>query len=114
MKSYNLHSKFDIDDHKRHFNDFIDLIVLPDGSAKYAIPDPISSMQKHLLQTTGMSESELLELSPCNPESYFNWLLNRTECVVVYKDKIRYKYMTIKQEEFVNNLRRLNMISFKW
>lgn len=114
MKSYNLHSKFNIDDHKRNFNDFIDLIVLPDGSAKYAIPDPISAMQRYLLQTTGISEDALLEISPSNPESYFNWLLNRTECVVVYKDKLRYRYMTIKQEEFVNNLISLNMISFKW
>lgn len=82
---YDLYSKFDIKQHEAHYTNYLEVVVLPDGSVEYAVP----SHQEKLI-AIGMRQQRLSRLEyeeRCPREywlDYMRWLLDDTGCIAVW------------------------------
>ena len=84
-----LHSKFNILDHKRTFTNYLEVVILEDGTIEYAIP----SHQEKLISILSQKRSQTVKQvwDSCPKEYYFDtigWLVKETGCIPVWNDKI--------------------------
>lgn len=83
--TYGVHSKFDIEQHKKNFVDYLEVVILEDGTIEYAVP----SHQQKLLRLTanmkGMSEREVSDLCPASMYCDFDkWLSQECKAIPVW------------------------------
>ena len=93
---YDLYSKFDIYQHKKHFVDYLEVIIFPDGHIEYAIPSHQEKLINICMEKLHITRQQLFDL--CPPEYYADfiiWLCTISECVSVWNDFIQ-KSDTIK------------------
>ena len=111
---YDLHSPFDIEQHKQHYIHYFEVVLFPDGHIEYAVP----SHQEKLIQVCqdklGVSRYQLEKM--CPKEYYFDyitWLCNISECVsiwehyIVCSDKIP---LTDPQKDMIERLQKEGLI----
>lgn len=82
---YNLHSKFDIQQHKKHHVNYLEVIVRPDGTVEYAVP---SHQEKLIAVACEMQNKTRKQIGDeCPPEFYFDfckYLCNITGCISLW------------------------------
>ena len=106
---YDLYSNFDIEQHKKHFIDYLEVIIFPDGHVEYAIPSHQQKLISICREKLKVSWEELDEM--CPPEYYSDfivWLCNISECVSVWNNfiiKSDSTPMTSAQITTLNNLK---------
>lgn len=95
---YDLHSKFNIAEHKKHYIHYLEVTILPDGVIEYAIP----SHQEHLIALAcdklGVDRDTLFKMTP--PEYYFDfltWLQMQTGAISVWEDGVYFYSVTPAQ-----------------
>jgi hypothetical protein len=111
---YDLHSPFDIEQHKQHYIHYFEVVLFPDGHIEYAVP----SHQEKLIQVCqdklGISRYQLEKMCPkeyyCD---YITWLCNISECVsiwehyIVCSDKIP---LTDPQKDMIERLQKEGLL----
>ena len=89
MIQYILNDEFNIEKHKKHFVDYLEVVILETGKIEYAVP----SHQEKLLQIA-CSKHELSRqdlVNSCPPErygDYMSWLCEMANCISVWNDRI--------------------------
>ena len=82
-----LHSPFNLEVHRKTFINYLEIIILPDGTPEYAVP---SHMMK-LAKVYGKSMDEVYE--EFERESLgldgIDFLCHKTHCVAVWNDRIQ-------------------------
>ena len=82
---YDMHSKFDINLHQKHFVNYLEVVILPNGDIEYAVPSHQQFLIKYGAQIHNLSIEEFENLCPveyyCN---YLYWLSIQTHCVIVW------------------------------
>lgn len=107
MLQYILNSDFDIKTHKKHFIDYLEVVILETGKVEYAIP----SHQEKLIQMAcvkhKLSRQELICSCPADKYfDYMSWLCEMAGCIAVWNDRIEVgSNVTIEQ---VNALLKLH------
>lgn len=86
---YDLHSPFDIEQHKKHYINYLEVVIFPDGHVEYAIP----SHQEKLIQICqDKLDISRYELERMCPRDYYGdfmtWLCNISGCVSVWNNYI--------------------------
>lgn len=82
---YDLHSEFDLDQHKQHFINYLEVIVEPNGHVCYAVPSHQRFLELYGARQRGMSVDEFADTCPNDMwADYQNWLLDQTGCVSVW------------------------------
>lgn len=84
---YDLHSEFDIKQHKSHYINYLETIIDPNGKVHYAVPSHQQFMEQYLCKIRNITKQQLCELVP--PEYYFDymtWLCQETGCIAVWND----------------------------
>lgn len=79
MKDYDVYSSFDLEKHKQTFRDYLEAVILKDGTVEYAVP----SHTEKLISLTGIERETLYDMIPVNA-SPLEWLLSYTGCVCVW------------------------------
>ena len=104
---YGLHSRFDIEKHKTHFIDYLEVIILPNGEVQYAVPSHTTKAELLCMEKLGLTREELWK--KCPPEymfDYLPWLLSACGAVSVWnnfytlgigKELTRQQYLTLKE-----------------
>ncbi len=98
-EKYGLHSAFDLELHKENFIDYLEVIILVDGTVVYAVPCHIEK----LCEIYGKSKEEIQnEMSIY--DSPINYMLDRTKCVAVWSVGYMTKWINSKQQETLDLL----------
>lgn len=104
---YGLQSKFDIEKHKVHFIDYLEVVILPNGDVQYAVPSHTTKAELLCMEKLGLTREELWK--ECPPEymfDYLPWLLSVCGAVSVWntfytlgigKELTRQQYLTLKE-----------------
>lgn len=95
---YDLHSKFDIEQHKKHYVNYLEVIILRDGTIEYAIPSHQEYLIKLACSQKGISRDEFVKSCPSEYYGDFlKWLCIQTGAVSVWNDYVVYDKFTIAQ-----------------
>jgi hypothetical protein len=83
--TYDLHSKFDIQQHKAHYVNYLEVIVRPDGTVEYAVPSHQEKLIAVACETLNKTRKQIGD--ECPPEFYFDfckYLCNITGCISLW------------------------------
>jgi len=86
---YDLYSPFDIEQHKKNFVNYLEVVIFPDGHIEYAIPSHQEKLIAVCMEDLGITREELNKR--CPKEYYFDfmtWLCNVSHCVSVWNEYI--------------------------
>ena len=104
---YSLYSEFDMEQHKKMFPHYLEVIIGPDGEVMYAVPSHQYKMIDIACKKYGVDRKGLDAM--CPPESFFDymrWLCKITDCIAVWEWQLEYYKVNHKQMAM---LRRLKM-----
>lgn len=95
---YDLKSKFDINEHQTHYINYLEVMILKDGTVEYAIPSHQEKAIVLACKELNMTRAELEDLCPrvyfCD---FLTWLLGITGTVAVCDNGIVYKTINRRQ-----------------
>lgn len=100
-----LHGPFDLQTHANHFINYLEVIILNDGTIEYAIPSHQRKLEEICIgQTSGKEFNERLE-DPNAFGDYMQWLCNYSGCICVWdRFCIKPKSCTTAQLESLKRL----------
>ncbi len=101
-----LHAPFDIETHKKTFVNYLEVVILPDGTVEYAVPSHQEKLIRICMEKMGVSRQEVNQM--CPPEYYFDfmtWLCLISECVAVWNEGIVGR-CNLKQAKSLGELRK--------
>lgn len=105
---YDVYSDFDLEQHIKHFINYLEVIIHQDGSVHYAVPSHQEYLINYGAKLRGISREEFLDL--CPPEFYLDflyWLAVETHCVIVWSQGYFGIDLTLPQKQvltsFVDN-----------
>lgn len=82
-----LHSPFDIEMHKRTFVNYLEVVILEDGTIEYAVPSHQEKLIKLCMERLKVTRQELCDLCP---QIYFGdftrWLCEKSQSISVWND----------------------------
>jgi len=105
MDDYNIYSKFDIEQHKKHYVDYLEVIILRDGTVEYAIPSHQEYLIKLACNQHNITRDELMKRCPVEYYGDFmTWLCIQTGAVAVWNEFIIYNTVTEPQSRMLNAL----------
>ena len=99
-----LRSPFNIEEHKQTFINYLEVVILKDGSIHYAIPSHQQKAIRHIALERNLTDQQVADL--CPPEYYLdynNWLCAESGLIMVWNDF----YMGIPNESQIEALLKL-------
>ena len=106
---YDLNSKFDIEQHKKHYVNYLEVVIFPDGHIEYAVPSHQEKLIAVCREKLHISRNELNDMCP---EEYYcdfmTWLCTISECVSVWNNFIVHSDtipMTDRQKQSLQKLK---------
>lgn len=85
--AYDFYCEFDIEQHKKKYPHYLEVLIDEQGEVLYAIPSHQEKAIELCCQKLGVSRKQLDDL--CPPEYYFDylkWLLSICNCISVWTD----------------------------
>lgn len=82
-----LHSPFDLQIHKETFINYLEVVILENGTVEYAVPSHQMKVTDIIAKQRNLTRTGVSEL--CPPEYYFdynNWLCRESKAVMVWND----------------------------
>ncbi len=104
---YSIYSEFDIEQHKKKYVNYLEVLVEQDGRIVYAVPSHQEKAVALACEKLGVTRRELLDM--CPREYYFdymNWLLKISGAIALWNEQCLAPAATRKQ---VGAIRRLKM-----
>lgn len=80
-----LHSKFDLETHKKTFVCYLEVIILEDGTIEYAVPSHQQKLLELYMKKYNVKREDVMDM--CPPEYYFSpneWLCKETGAISVW------------------------------
>jgi hypothetical protein len=87
MDEYSVYSKFNLDKHKETFINYLEVVIMEDGTVEYAVPSHQEKLIRIAQDKFNCTRQELFDM--CPPEYYFDvvtWLCQQTGCVSVWNN----------------------------
>ena len=69
---YNLYSKFDIEQHKKNYVHYLEVVISPEGEVEYAVPSHQEKLIAIACKQKNITRDQLNKL--CPPEYYFDFM----------------------------------------
>lgn len=96
--SYDLHSDFNIQLHKETFVNYLEVLILEDGTIVYAVPSHQLKGEEIAAKRLGLSISEFRDACPREAMfDYLPWIASQANCVFVWNSDIVYSKINRKQ-----------------
>lgn len=111
---YDLHCPFDIEQHKKTYINYLEVVIFPDGHIEYAVPSHQEKLIDVCINKLGISRFVLERM--CPPEYYMDfqvWLCNMSGCVSVwdrYIVKSDTTPLTKEQEDTIKLLKKEGLV----
>lgn len=107
MEEYSVYSPFDLQKHKERYHNYLEVIILEDGTVRYAVPSHTTLATALAMEKLGVSEKELSDMCPKHfYGDYLNWLLFISNSVAVWTNGLMSWNVNKAQ---VSTLRKLKM-----
>lgn len=86
---YNLYSDFDIQQHKKHYVNYLEVIMFPDGHIEYAVPSHQEKLIKICHEKLNLTRDELADMCP-SEYTFFPtpWLCELSGCISIWTDNV--------------------------
>ena len=104
-EEYGVYSPFDLEKHKEIFQNYLEVIIEPNGAVHYAVPSHQEFLIKYICDKGQITRDQLNNLCP---ESYYGdfvrWLCMVSGCISVYEkfyvagDDLTYQQHKIMKE----------------
>lgn len=94
-----LHGPFEIERHKKHFTNYLEVVILADGKIEYAVPSHQEKAIQIGMERTGQDRETFY--NSCPPEYYFDvmtWLSEVTGVVFVWNDGVSGKLNALQKK----------------
>lgn len=104
--AYSVYSDFDLEQHKKTFTNYLEIIIETDGTISYAVPSHIEKACAIACKTLNVSRSELEDL--CPPEYYMSWMewvLKQSGAIAVWQNGFCGPVPNKKQQVALRRLR---------
>lgn len=101
-----LHSPFDIETHKRTFKNYLEVIILEDGTVEYAVPSHQEKLISICMSKLNITRDQLNDM--CPREYYFDfitWLNIISKAIPVWDDR----YLGTANQKQINKLKVLKL-----
>ena len=85
-EEYSVYSAFDIEKHKKTFINYLEVLVLKDGTIRYAVPSHQILAEQLCMEKLNISRSELWALTTDHMGDYMEWLLTTAEAIAVWNE----------------------------
>lgn len=108
MSTYDVHSKFDIEQHKKTYPYYTEVVIHPDGEIEYAVPSHQEKLISICMRNLNVTRNELNNMCPKEFYADFNqWLCNVSHRVSVWYDFSMFPSdgITIQQKEALKMLK---------
>lgn len=105
-EKYSIYSEFDVEQHKKTYVNYLEVIVGENGKVSYAMPSHQEALIKIACQKLGITRRELNEI--CSKEYYFDfvtWLCKITGCCSVWNEFVMGYEFTAEQVETLELLK---------
>jgi len=103
---YSVYSDFDVRKHKKHFTDYLEVIITPDGQVHYAIPNHVEFMIGYICRRDRINPRQLERRCPrVYHFDFLTWLCKESGCVSVWSNFIKAVAFTKAQIKALNELR---------
>lgn len=103
---YSVYSDFDVRKHKKHFTDYLEVIITPDGQVHYAIPNHVEFMIGYICRRDRITPRQLERRCPrVYHFDFLTWLCKESGCVSVWSNFIKAVAFTKAQIKVLNELR---------
>lgn len=87
IEKYGIYSEFDLEKHKETFINYLEVIILPSGEVKYAVPSHQEFLIQYAMIIKSCSREEINKMCPKEYYADFiTWLTQITHCVAVWND----------------------------
>lgn len=99
-----LNGPFDIEKHKKTFTDYLEVIILEDGTIVYAVPSHQEKLIAIACEKLEITRNQLNDRCPV--EYYFdfmNWLCQITNCISLWNERME----GIPNEEQLKSVKKL-------
>lgn len=102
-----LNSPFDIETHKQHFHDYLEVMIAPDGTIAYAVPSHQEYLITKAARRHNCTREELYSLCP---EEYYcdfmTWLIGESGGYIpVWESCVYAPTMTTQQQAALKKLK---------
>jgi hypothetical protein len=85
LENYSLCSPFDITKHKQTFDNYLEVLILPDGEVVYAVPSHSAKAEKLCCDKLHITQHQLQKRCPREYYyDYLTWLLNICGAIAVW------------------------------
>lgn len=86
-RAYDLHSNFDIEQHKQKYINYLEVIIMPTGKVSYAVPSHVAKLEEIACHQLHIDREGLIGLCPKDKWlDYNSWLMEMTRCIMVWTD----------------------------
>lgn len=104
--SYDLYSKFDIEQHKAHYVNYLEVIIKEDGTVEYAVPSHQRKLENILAEQWNTDISNIRNRCPQEMYwDYIQWLCLMTGCVSLWsRSSTLPKMLTRPQLDMIHKL----------
>lgn len=104
---YDVYCKFDIEKHKAKYIDYLEVVILEDGTIEYAVPSHQEKLISIACEKKGIDRKTFVDSVPVERYlDFMEWLLEETGAVAVWNEYVACKKVTKKQ---IGMLRKLKM-----
>lgn len=111
QEEYSVYSKFDIQKHKETYINYLEVLILEDGTVEYAVPSHQAKALEIACKKLNKTKKEIKDICPrAYYWDYLTWILGISGAVSVWancgENLIRYKTINKKQ---IATLKRLKL-----
>lgn len=110
MEPYSLYSPFDAEKHKKKYTNYLEVVILEDGTVEYAVPSHQEKLIRIACQKLGVCRQKLDSM--CPPEYYFDymrWLSMQTGAAAVWNEGYVAASLNRKQIAVLKHLKLLGL-----
>lgn len=105
IEDYDCRCKFDLEKHKAKYINYLEIVILEDGTVEYAVPSHQLKLMDIAMKKLGKTREEIGDMCPKEFYAAFNeWLCDITNTVSVHT-WLHMGYCNSVQKEVLQNLK---------
>lgn len=105
-REYNLYCPFDIEKHKQTFINYLEVVILSDGTIEYAVPSHQEKAIRLACKKLNCDRDYFIDVvSKDHIADWYEWLMDTAGVIMVWDRQVHYHNVTQAQIDSLKNLK---------
>ena len=105
-REYNLYCPFDIEKHKQTFINYLEVVILSDGTIEYAVPSHQEKAIRLACKKLNCDRDYFINVvSKDHVSDWYEWLMDIAGVIMVWDRQVHYHNVTQAQIDSLKNLK---------